>query len=54
MSEHATQHNMGETNKTSVKVTHGPGGGSNWSLGWVDPTPLPTKYKGTNSTYYLT
>jgi hypothetical protein len=50
MAEHATTNNIGETNKTSVKVTHGPGGQSNWSLGWVDPTPLPSKYKGANST----
>lgn len=26
--------NIGETSKTSVKVHHGPGGQSNWSLGW--------------------
>lgn len=31
------QFNIGETNKTSVKVHHGPGGQSNWSLGWSDP-----------------
>jgi hypothetical protein len=48
MSEQATQNNMGETNKTSVKVTHGPGGQSNWSLGWVDTTAIPSKYKGSN------
>lgn len=28
------ENNIGETNKTSVKVHHGPGGQSNWSLGW--------------------
>lgn len=29
-----TEFNIGETQKTSVKVHHGPGGQSNWSLGW--------------------
>jgi hypothetical protein len=28
------QFNIGESNKTSVKMHHGPGGQSNWSLGW--------------------
>lgn len=27
---------MGESQKTSVKVHHNPGGQSNWSLGWGD------------------
>lgn len=30
------EHNIGETQKTSVKVHHQPGGQSNWSLGWQD------------------
>lgn len=29
-----TEFNIGETQKTSVKVHHQPGGQSNWSLGW--------------------
>jgi hypothetical protein len=32
-----TEHNIGETQKTSVKVHHQPGGQSNWSLGWTEP-----------------
>lgn len=32
-----TEHNIGETQKTSVKVHHQPGGQSNWSLGWSEP-----------------
>jgi hypothetical protein len=34
-----SEFNIGETNKTSVKVAHGPGGQSNWSLGWGDNNP---------------
>jgi hypothetical protein len=29
-----TEFNIGETQKTSVKVNHQPGGQTNWSLGW--------------------
>ena len=29
-----TQFNIGESEKTSVKVHHNPGGNSNFSLGW--------------------
>lgn len=31
-----TEGNIGESNKTSVKVHYGPGGQSNWSLGWAE------------------
>ena len=31
-----TEFNIGESQKTSVKVHHNPGGQSNWSLGWGD------------------
>lgn len=31
-----SQFNIGETQKTSVKVQNNPGGKSNWSLGWVE------------------
>lgn len=40
-----TEFNIGETQKTSVKVHHQPGGQSNWSLGWVEeekPKPSST------------
>lgn len=30
--------NIGESNNTSVKVQYGPGGKSNWSLGWGEET----------------
>jgi len=53
MAEHASTNNIGETNKTSVKVSHNPGGKSSFSLGWVDPTPLPEKYKGSNGNTLL-
>lgn len=33
-----SEFNIGESQKTSVKVHHGPGGASNWSLGWGDPS----------------
>lgn len=36
MQQELTENNMGETNKTSVKVHHAPGGQSNFSLGWDD------------------
>jgi len=31
-----TESNIGESDKTSVKVHYGPGGQSNWSLGWAE------------------
>ena len=34
MADKRTEFNLGETQKTSVKVHHNPGGQSNWSLGW--------------------
>jgi len=40
------QFNIGETNKTSVKVHHGPGGQSNWSLGWGDSNQTQNEQKG--------
>lgn len=43
------QFNIGETTKTSVKVHHGPGGQSNWSLGWNEPTNIPNEQKTQNS-----
>ena len=38
--------NIGETQKTSVKVHHQPGGQSNWSLGWGedDKSKQPSTY----------
>ena len=42
------QFNIGETNKTSVKVHHGPGGQSNWSLGWSDPNSQPDQKAKSN------
>lgn len=48
------QFNIGETNKTSVKVHHGPGGQSNWSLGWGDPsTANEAKKQSANCKPYL-
>lgn len=37
-----TENNIGETNKTSVRVHHQPGGASNWSLGWEEPQKPPS------------
>ena len=37
-----TEANIGESNKTSVKVHHQPGGASNWSLGWEEPQQKPS------------
>lgn len=31
-----SEFNIGETEKTSVKVHNNPGGQSNWSLGWQE------------------
>ncbi len=31
-----SEHNIGETSTTSVKVHQNPGGQSNWSLGWAE------------------
>lgn len=36
MADKRTEFNIGESGKTSVKVQHGPGGQSNWSLSWGD------------------
>lgn len=38
MAQQRNQFNIGESTKTSVKVHHGPGGQSNWSLGWGEQT----------------
>ena len=48
MAQQRNQFNIGESNKTSVKVHHGPGGQSNWSLGWGENTNQPEQK--TNST----
>lgn len=43
VAEMRNEHNIGESAKTSVKVHHGPGGQSNWSLGWAeDEKPKPS------------
>lgn len=49
MAQQRNQFNIGESNKTSVKVHHGPGGQSNWSLGWGENTSTQPEQK-TNST----
>ena len=36
-----TQFNIGQTQKTSVKVVNNPGGQSNWSLGWAEDEKKP-------------
>jgi len=40
-----TEGNIGESNKTSVKVHYGPGGQSNWSLGWAEEEKPKTSSK---------
>ncbi len=47
-----TQNNIGQTQKTSVKVHHGPGGQSSFSLGWGDDNN--TKQSGTFDFIQLT
>jgi hypothetical protein len=39
-----TEGNIGESQKTSVKVHHQPGGQSNWSLGWGEEEKKPSTY----------
>ena len=36
MSNKRSEFNIGESEKTSVKVHNNPGGQSNWSLGWAE------------------
>jgi hypothetical protein len=44
-----SEFNIGETQKTSVKVVNAPGGQSNWSIGWEENKPLDeTKKQNTN------
>lgn len=50
MSSQRTQHNICETNVTSVKVHYGPGGQSNWSLGWGEQTENTNNANRPNST----
>ena len=49
MAQQRSQFNIGESNKTSVKVHHGPGGQSNWSLGWSDNNQTEAMKKTQNS-----
>lgn len=45
-----SEFNIGETQKTSVKVVNSPGGQSNWSIGWEENKPVnETKKQNTNS-----
>ncbi len=42
-----SEFNIGESEKTSVKVHNNPGGQSNWSLGWSEddkPKPVSTSF----------
>lgn len=45
MSNKRTENNIGESQKTSVKVHHQPGGQSNWSLGWGNEDKPKTSSK---------
>lgn len=43
MADKRTEGNIGESNKTSIKVHHQPGGQSNWSLGWEESPKKSSK-----------
>ena len=45
--------NIGETQKTSVKVVNAPGGQSNWSIGWEENKP-EAKKQNPNSLFIFT
>ena len=52
MASQRNQHNICETNVTSVKVHHAPGGQSNWTLGWGgEQTENTNTVNRQNSTY---
>lgn len=53
MAQQRNQFNIGESNKTSVKVHHGPGGQSNWSLGWGESNTNQVEQKANCNIYIM-
>lgn len=46
--------NIGESNKTSVKVNHNPGGQTNWSFGWgVEEKPVQPASNKSNPSFIV-